>query len=55
MIFTFQEINGIQKIVFFATSRMEAEKELHVRYGINATNYSLISFVSPDKFNLTYY
>lgn len=55
MIFTFQEINGIQKVVFFATSKMEAQKELQARYGVNADNFSLISFVPAEKFNLTYY
>jgi hypothetical protein len=55
MIFTFQEINGIQKVIFFAESKAEAIKELHARYGNNADNFSLISFVPAEKFNLTYY
>lgn len=55
MIFTFIEINGIQKVVFFATSKVEAIKELRVRYGDNADKFSLIYFVAAEKFNLTYY
>lgn len=55
MIYTFQEINGIQKVVFFAESKVEAVSELHARYGDNAENFSLISFVPAEKFNLTYY
>ena len=55
MIYTFQEINGIQKVIFFATNRIEAEKELNARYGNNASNYSLISFVPAKDFNLTIY
>lgn len=55
MIYTFQEINGMKKILFYAESKVEALKELIVRYGINANNYSLVSFVPAEKFNLTYY
>lgn len=55
MIFTFQQINGIQKVALFAESKDEAIKELHARYDTNANNFSLISFVPAEKFNLTYY
>lgn len=55
MIYTFQEINGLKKVIFFANSKVEAVSELHARYGDNAGNFSLISFVPAEKFNLIYY
>jgi len=55
MIYTFQEINGLKKILFYAESKVEAITELYIRCGGNADNYSLVSFVPAEKFNLTYY
>lgn len=54
MIYTFQQINGTMRIVFFANSEVEAISELHIRYGDDASNFSLISFVSAENFNLIY-
>ncbi len=55
MIYTFKIINGVEKRIFFANSKEEAFTELRSRFGDNAENYSLISFVKAEDFNLTTY
>jgi hypothetical protein len=53
MIFTFLEINGWKKIMFYATGIPSAIEEMRIRYGSEATKYSLISYVDVKDFNLT--
>lgn len=52
MIFTFLEINKSKKVIFFAKDKEEAFIEMKVRYGKEAINYSLISYVDVKDFNL---
>jgi hypothetical protein len=53
MIYTFQKINSFVRVMFYAENKVEAFKELYVRYGKDAENYSLIAYTEYKKFNLT--
>jgi len=53
MIYTFQEINSLSKVMFYAENKTEAFKELSIRYGKDAENYSLIAYTEYLNFNLT--
>lgn len=55
MIYTFKIINGLEKRMFFANNKEDAFLELRARLGTKSEQYSLISFVKAEDFNLTIY
>ena len=54
MIFTFQKINSIKRVLLYAVNKDNAFAEMILRYGAEeGSQYSLIAYVEVEKFSLT--
>lgn len=54
MIFTFQQINSVKRVLLYALDKEKAFAEMRWRYGAEtASEYSLIAFTEVEKFYLT--